>query len=209
MLDSADAECIAGVVTGPAYQALIDWRQNTDVEVMRAQIADLGRAMVIRLHGKNMLKAIADLPDPGEAEPYYGSFGGGYQYRFNYGEQGWLLQVENLAHRSFRSGLQEPLPALLLDDPANVRVHALPESPSGMKYSGARGLRSNGDYEQAEQAFFSIHEEMYAKLAEWGWTPARIAQYAYIFVPLSVGCEILVEHLATHAQIHLTKDIGW
>jgi hypothetical protein len=45
-------------------------------------------------------------------------------------------------------------------------------------------------------------------LVAWGWRPERLAECNYLFDPLSVGCEIMVEHPAAGTKNHLTKDVG-
>jgi hypothetical protein len=40
------------------------------------------------------------------------------------------------------------------------------------------------------------------------WNRFAIACTKYLFVPLSLGCEIAVEEIATGAQTHLLTDVG-
>jgi hypothetical protein len=61
----------------------------------------------------------------------------------------------------------------------------------------------------ATEARFTIDDEMYDRLLAWGWTPARLTEYQYCFAPLSVGCEIMVEHPTSGMKNHLTKDVEW
>ena len=50
---------------------------------------------------------------------------------------------------------------------------------------------------------------LYDKLLVWGWTSEQMTEYNYLFHPLSVGCEIMVEHPESGTKNHLTKDVGW
>ena len=79
--------------------------------------------------------------------------------------------------------------------------------------SFARGLRDDTDWRFRDwnptQASFAIAGEDYNKLLAMGWLPERLEDYEYCFVPLSVGCDIAVEHLASGKRLHLTADVVW
>jgi hypothetical protein len=125
MPDNSFTECLIAQVTGEAYHALMEWRDETDLQVLRTQIARRGKARVVRLGKEHVFTDITELPGPGEAEPFYGTFGGGYEYWFLHGPAGWMLRAENCAHRSIRFGLTEPIPPILIDDSTAVRVDVL------------------------------------------------------------------------------------
>jgi hypothetical protein len=81
MPGNTSTECVVAQVRGNAYRALMEWRDEADLEVLRAQIAHRGRARVVRLRKEHVFTEITELPGPGEAEPFYGTFGGGYESR--------------------------------------------------------------------------------------------------------------------------------
>ena len=56
---------------------------------------------------------------------------------------------------------------------------------------------------------FFVDGEMYERLAAWGWDCLQVEAYSYRFIPHSVGCEIVVKHLPSGQEVHLTEDVGW
>jgi hypothetical protein len=209
MLGSTSTECVIAQVTGEAYRALMAWRDEADLQVLRAQIAHRGKARVVRLGTEHVFTDITELPRPGEAEPFYGTFGGGYEYWFLHGPVGWMLRVENKSRPTVRFGPIEPIPPILLDDSTAVRVDVRRTLPEGVSWAGPGGLVDHRNTEDIGMGIFSIDGEMYDLLHASSWTPARLTQYKYLFIPLSVGCEIVVEDAVSGAQVHLTKDAGW
>src|SRR5207249_2647030 len=122
---------------------------------------------------------------------------------------GWMVRVENYVQDSVRFGLTVKIPPLLIDDTAAVHVSI--QRTEGVRWLAPCGLRddSNSDRTRTDRASFPIAGEDYDRLVAWGWTPARLTEYQYCFGPLSVGCEIMVEHPASGTSNHLTKDVGW
>ena len=70
-------------LNGSAYDQLITWQQRVDQNVLRHQLETRGQALVVRLRDQAGVQKITNLPEPGEAEPYYGAFGGAYRYTFH------------------------------------------------------------------------------------------------------------------------------
>jgi hypothetical protein len=119
--------------------------------------------------------------------------------------------VTNTMQRSFRFQDIAPIPPLLIEDSAGVRVDL--RLSEGVRWTSARGLQDDSDSipidRTATEARFTIDGEMYERLFAWEWTPQRLTEYQYCFIPLSAGCEIMVEHPASGTKNHLTQDVGW
>jgi hypothetical protein len=198
-------------VTGEAYRHMLAWRHDIDLQLIQFQLDHGGEALVIMFVPEFRMRRITELPAPGTARPHTSSFGGGYEYCFLYSSNGWTLRVTNTTQRSFRFQDIAPIPPLLIEDSAGVRVDLRPSE--GVRWTAARGLQDDSDSipidRTAIEARFTIDDEMYKRLLAWGWTSARLTEYKYRFIPLSAGCEIMVEHPASGTSNHLTKDVGW
>jgi hypothetical protein len=198
-------------ITGEAYRHMLDWRQDIDLQLIQFQLDHDREALVIMYEPKFGMRRITELPAPGTARPHTSSFGGGYEYCFLHRSTGWMLSVTNTTQRSFRFAHVAPIPPLLIEHSAGVSVDLRPSE--GVRWTAARGLQDDSGSmpvdRTAIEAQFTIDDEMYERLLAWGWTQARLTEYQYCFVPLSVGCEIMVEHPASGTKNHLTKDVGW
>jgi len=190
---------------------MLDWRHDIDLQLIQFQLDHGGEALVIMFVPEYGMHRITELPSPGTARPHASSFGGGYEYCFLYSSTGWTLRVTNTTQRSFRFEHLTPIPPLLIEDTAEVRVGLRPSE--GVRWTSASGLQDDSDSipidRTATEARFTIDGEMYERLLAEGWTPEKMTAYEYRFIPLSVGCEIMVEHPASGTKNHLTKDVGW
>lgn len=198
-------------ITGDAYRHMINWRNEVDLQLIQFELDDNGQALVITLVPEFHMRRITELPAPGTARPHVGSFGGGYEYCFLPSSSGWTVKVTNLTQRSFRFEHITPISPLVIEDSAEAYVSLRPSE--GGHWSTAHGLQDDSESmtidRTATEAQFTIDDEMYERLIAWGWTSDRLTEYQYCFVPLSVGCEIMVEHPASGTKNHLTKDVGW
>jgi hypothetical protein len=198
-------------ITGAAYRHMLEWRNEVDHQLIRFQLDHDGEALVIVFVPEYGMRRITELPSPGTARPHTSSFGGGYEYCFQYSLTGWTLSVTNTTQRSFRFAHVAPIPTLLIEESAGVIIDLRPSE--GVRWMAARGLQDDSDQmpidRSATEAQFSIDGEMYERLLASGWVPERMTEYQYRFAPLSVGCEIMVEHPGSGVRNHLTKDVGW
>jgi hypothetical protein len=196
-------------ITGEAYRHMLDWRYELDSKIIQEQLDRNGKALVIAYDPQPGFAHVTELPAPGTARPHSGAFGGGYEYSFLHTPAGWMLRVTNFVQDSIRFGLTKKVPLLLIDDTTAISVTV-------RQFEDIRGLAptglmddSNSDRTPTDRASFPIAGEDFDKLVAWSWTPARLTKYQYCFAPLSVGCEIMVEHPASGTKNHLTKDVGW
>jgi hypothetical protein len=200
-------------VAGEAYHHMLDWRYEVDSAIIQNQIDQKGKAIVI-VFGPSPgihhdMQWVTELPAPGTARPHCGSFGGGYEYCFLHTPAGWMLKVTNFVQDSIRFGLTKKIPPLLIDDTAAISVTV--RHIEDVRGLGPTGLMDDSDDDRTptNRATFPTGGEFYDKLLVWGWTPEQMTEYNYLFHPLSVGCEIMVEHPESGTKNHLTKDVGW
>jgi hypothetical protein len=198
-------------ITGEAYRHMLDWRHDIDLQLIQFQLDHDGEALVIMFVPEYGMRQITELPSPGTARPHTSSFGGGYEYCFLHGLTGWTLRVTNTTQRSFRFEQVALIPPLLIEESAGVSVDL--RLSEGVRWTAARGLQDDSDSmpidRTATEAQFNIDGEMYERLLALGWLPERMIEFQYCFIPLSAGCEIMVEHPASGMKNHLTKDMEW
>ena len=80
------------------------WQLAANQRLIKAQIEQRGRAIVIRYRQHRMLRQIDVVPELGEAEPWFGDFGGGYGFTFEPQSHGCLLTIECLVNANPRFG---------------------------------------------------------------------------------------------------------
>ena len=56
---------------------------------------------------------------------------------------------------------------------------------------------------------FFIDGEIYANLLATGWSKETVQAYQYKFIPTSVGCQIIIRHIASTQTFDLTENIEW
>jgi hypothetical protein len=194
-------------VGGAACQEVIAWQQEIDLQVIRHQLEQNVKAMLIRRGRRKGLQTIQELPEPGEAEPYYGQVGGAYLFTFTPQPNGCLLEVANTAR-----GPRHLYPDLLLPMkvfvPDAMWLQRKPLGEEGRPYSPQLTTERTMMAISVNEMLFWLEGEPYERLVTWGWDRQRPEQYRYEFTPLSVGCEIAVHHLDGET-IHLTQDAVW
>lgn len=196
-------------ITGEAYQHMLDWRNEIDSQLIQFQLDHYGASVVIIFTPKIDMRRITELPALGTARAHTSSFGGGYEFCFLHGSVGWMLSVTNTTQRSFRFEGIAPIPPLLIDDTTAISI--VVRQFEDVRRLAPAGLMddSSSDRTPTDRATFPIAGEDFDKLVAWGWTRERLTEYQYGFIPLSVGCEIMVEHPASGTKNRLTKDVGW
>ncbi len=187
------------------------WQQVVNLRLIAAQIAKEGRAFVTRL-GKNHGATISELPALGQAEPYVGDFGGLYTFVFSPTSDSCELEVRAAVGAFVMAGI-DTIPPLEITLSKEVASLTTSVPPYEQEWSDPR---LNRDEDTAfvhevslDELEFLIDGTMYERLVAWGWDPLQIEAYRYVFVPLSVGCELLVEHRPSEQKVHLTQDVGW
>ena len=187
------------------------WQQEVNLRLIAGQIAVKGEAHVALRGDDSGSSFITELPSPGEADPLIGTFGGIYTFIFSPDSDGCSLQVV-AAPVAFEWSAIEPTAPLELYLPGKV-VPTKGGEEHDRDYWASPKLTAEGDnfiheVSRDELEFF-VDGEMYERLAAWGWDCLQVEAYSYRFIPLSVGCEIVVKHLPSDREVHLTEDVGW
>jgi hypothetical protein len=197
-------------VTGDSLAEVIRWQQATDLFIMRYLIEQGGSAPVIRSAiSPDHIGVLSEPLPPGEALPWYGTFGGGYSFEFRPQAGGAHLRAVNEAggHELF---YPEPLPPLELDIPTPLEIRTEPEESGQLWYTSEWGWWYNGWADRRRDGLrFVIEPEFCRRLVESGWDVTRPDVYTYRFIPLSVGCEIFYHDIRRGLSYHLTNDVCW
>ena len=181
-------------INGEPYTQIVDWQRRTDHLIIKHQIETCGRALVVGLRGQAGRQQITEVPEPGEAAPWYGVTGGGYAYVFTPLAVGCALWVESSASHTFvYSGSIAPVEFYL---PDRIVAVTAPESSAG-RFA----------YEDTGQAYhFRITGRDYQELAAWPAFGEPLAEYSYRFVPTTIGTLITVTHHTTAVSLRLRED---
>jgi len=176
------------------------WVLLSDEAYMQNEINKHGVTTVIKYQGKVGFHRINEVPkQAGTATPYYGTTGGAYNFIFN-----------------------------VIDDDTTLRIrHALGSQLKLKPYETALGTQHQFEsqaeatdrwfmnrletiIENREKDFrFYIDGEIYANLLATGWKKENVQDYNYKFIPTSVGCQIIIRHIATSQTYNLTENIEW
>jgi len=210
-------------VNNNAYHQMISWQKRVDVDVLRHQIETRGQALVVRLGSQVGLQKITSLPELGDADPYYGAFGGAYRFTFHplSGPQTGPLSAEQSAP------LTGPLPAGCELEVFNqmggfayfypTRIDPLrlflPNPPELQRMSNGytRPLEAPPPFPiendpQAGEMSFRIHASLYATLTQWGWYGRSLSAYDFIFIPTTASCLVRVRMRESGAILDLLKE---
>ena len=183
------------------------WQLAANQMLIKGQIEKRGQAIVIRYREHNMLRQIDFTPELGEAEPWFGDFGGGYAFLFEPQNHGCILTIECLANGNPRFGGVEVEPFKML---LPIMPVVQPMRSEQERWFRPRIVGENARSEiSVPKLEFWIDGEMYEKLLASGWDEAQLWQHRYRFLPLSVGCEVYVVHLNSGKLMHLTKGMEW
>jgi hypothetical protein len=195
-------------LSGEPLDRVITWQREVDLLVFRYQIETHAPAIVVYHPKLRFPQSLTEVPKPGEAIPYYGSFSQAYVFTFLPYGRACRLKAENfcsqLGHR-----YPKDLPSLELELPESIQI----ETYASRELWAGPGWAWWYDDPAAESASdtitFAIDGEMYDRMVDWGWDRDRLDTYAYQFWPLSVGCEIVVRDTTTGEEERLTKDVCW
>ncbi len=197
----------------PAPTELIrQWQQVVNRSVIAGHLTRQGEALVTRLGHQEGLLTITELPALGEAEPYVGDFGGLYTFAFSPTSDSCELHV-SAAPAAFTRAAMEVMPPLDLHLPKDVMALTTRVPWDDLDWSDPQLNRDEDTAFVHEVSLavleFPIDGTMYEGLVGWGWDSWQVEAYRYLFIPLSVGCELAVEHRPSGQRIHLTADVGW
>ncbi len=193
-----------------ASERIQAWQQQLNQEIIRRQIARSGRAIVIRFRDERRLQQLTEVPGLGEGEPWYGEIGGMYTYTFKPELRSCDVQVD-MTDRGIAGADSLPVATSL-----NLRTSAALELVTNVEQAQQpRWLRpeiwgaGTGLHElSGAQPCFWIDADIYRRLVALGrnWQHART--FRYRFTPLTVGCDIAVQHVPSGHALHLTRHIS-
>jgi hypothetical protein len=176
------------------------WILLADEAYMRRKIETNGFATVIKLNGVNGLSRITEIPKlAGTAEPYYGTIGGAYHFRFQWVGPDTLLKIEHVNGRSI--GVHEHV--VWLGNQPRFESHAQPSNHWYM--NRLERLIENRNYNYS----MYIDGEIYANMVAVGWQKESARRYFYEFIPTTVGCVIKVRDHETQLTHDLTVNVEW
>lgn len=168
-----------------AYRA---WRAEADLAYMRAQIERQGFATALRLGGQEGWLRLTALPARGEAEPRYGTFGGGFAFVFRPGRGSCALTVEPPTDL-FLIGAPEHLRTLArIADPLELAAEPAALLAATVATLDPQGILDERPDDPARPWRFALSGPALADLRAWGWDAAVPAAYAYTFMPTNIGC---------------------
>lgn len=176
-----------------------------DYQVICDQFERSGRAIIVSLKGKPSFGQITEKPEIGEAVPWYGDVGTGYEYRLLPNPDGYLLKVRNLASEH-RMLCRETLPPYEIHVPKPVALH--------QNGNSSQGKERNAGYAFSEdkvvgEITYCVTPDIFPILAAWSWYGEPISRYEFIFAPLTIGNLVSVRHIESDEVIDLTKNIEW
>lgn len=199
------------VINQLAGEHIRAWQQQLNLELIRRQLAQNKRAVVIRFRNSHRLQAITEEPALGEAEPWYGEIGGLYSYTFIPRLNDCDLVVEMTDRGAITAEtFSKPL-SLVVRQAATIdqvyeveqQQHTLWLRPDIWEEGTSLHEVSGGEL------CFWIDGEIYKRLISFGWSRQQIHVYRYQFTPLTVGCDIVVNHITSGHMFHLTRHIDW
>lgn len=167
---------------------------------MQSEINKHGVTTVIKYQGKVGFHRLNEVPkQAGTATPYYGTTGGAHHFIFNVQEDDTILRIRH------RLGAQLKIKPYETPLGARVRFESHPEATNQWFMNRLETLIEN----RSEDFRFYIDGEIYANLVAIGWKKENIQDYQYKFIPTTVGCIIVVRHIASTQTFDLTGNIDW
>jgi hypothetical protein len=208
---------------GNDYRQVIKWQQQVDMDILRHQLETRGQALVMRLGDQVGMKKIIDLPALGEADPYYGAFGGAYRYTFHPLSEpktgplsmdqaapltkallhGCEVEICNQmgGFAYFYPTRISPLRLCLANPPELQHVSNESTRPLGDPLPDSVENDSHED-----EIHFRITTSLYSTLMQWGWYGRALSAYDFIFIPTTSSCLTRVRMRESGAIIDLVKE---
>lgn len=187
-------------LTSDACQQVTAWQQTVDLEVIRYQILHRGQAMVVRYGAQYGLQKLTSLPALGEAEAYYGMFGGAYRYTFQPTTEGCDLEVCNQMG-GFAYFYPDAIP------PLNLHLSTEPELVLRRRSRKVTAPLEAAPFTQENgEMIFRIPSHLYINLSRWAWYGRSLDFYRFIFVPTTTDCLVRVWMPESEAMVDLVKE---
>ncbi len=194
-------------ISGERIQA---WQQQLNQEIIRRQIARSGRAIVIRFRDQHGLQQLTEVPRPGEAEPWYGEIGGMYTYTFKPELRGCDVQVDMTDRGTAGADSLRVATSLNLRTSAALELVTNVQQVQQPRWRRPEiwGAGTSLHELSGAQPRFWIDADIYRRLVVLGWSWQQARTFRYRFTPLTVGCDIVVQHVPSGHALHLTRHIN-
>jgi len=192
-------------IADSAYGQVLAYQQEIDQMVLRYQIETRGQALVVRLGGKTGLQKINALPEPGIAEPYYGTLGGAYRYTFHPMVGGCELEVANQmgGFAFFYPERFDSLRLYLFDPPVETCVED-DDAPNALLEASMSDLYENAP--GCQEIRFRVPPLLYKAFSDWPWSRRPLHAYDFTFIPTSASCLARVTARESGVVLELTGE---
>ncbi|MBK6792639.1 MAG: hypothetical protein IPG80_08845 [Anaerolineales bacterium] len=200
MLPRVSYESLHFHIPAATVNKIAAWILLSDDAYMQSEINKHGVTTAIKYQGKVGFHRLNEVPkQTGMATPYYGTIGGVYNFIFNVQEDDTTLRIRHSLGNQFKLKPYETA----LGTHIQFEEHS---EASNRWFSN----RLETIIEEHEKDFrFYIDGEIYANLLAIGWQKERIQEYQYKFIPTTVGCRIIIRHIASTRTFDLTENIDW
>lgn len=179
---------------------IAEWILLSDEAYMQSEINKRGVTTAIKYQGKVGFHRINEVPkERGMATPYYGTFGGVYNFIFNVEEDDTLLRIRHSLGNQFKLKPYE----ITLGSQIQFESHT-----EASNHWFSNRLETIIEERQHDYRFF-IDGEIYTNLLATGWQKEQAHEYQYKFIPTTVGCRIIIRHIASAEIFDLTENIEW
>jgi hypothetical protein len=192
-------------ITADAYGQVLRFQQEIDHAVLCYQIETRGQALVVRLGSKTGLRKISELPQPGAAEPYYGTLGGAYRFTFHPMVGGCELELTNQmgGFAFFYPQRFDPLRMYLFNPPEETCISDF-DAPDAVLEASMGSLHQWDSVNQIIQ--FRIPPLLYKTFNDWPWSHRPLYAYDFTFIPTSSGCLSRVTARESGVVLELTGE---
>lgn len=184
------------------------WRMTADLAYLEGQLQRRGWAEVVRLGTEEGLIRITELPSPGEADPRYGDFGGGFDFCFQPGRGSCRLTVTAPPMTIPLFPPDEAAHSPVVDS-LDLDIEPMDLLDTIIKTPGNYGILDDCPNDPAQPWRFAITGPRIKRLAGLGWDYAVPTAYTYTFVPTNVGCAVHVVNLHSGVLMDLTEEDFW
>lgn len=193
-------------ITGESYSRVFHYRQAMDLRIVKNQIERRGMAIIHHFRGQDGLGTIHEIPEVGEAIPWYSTFGQGYNFTVRPEVEGAALKVKSLVS-GFPLICTEILPSLELLLPEGYHYQEAVDSlDKSLLWTPPPSFMENQERCEIE---LRIPIELLVPLAAWKNWGEPLTQYEFIFAPSSVRCEVIIQHAASGEHFNLIqKPLG-
>lgn len=188
-----------------SYKQIMTWQREINQAILRHQIETRGQALVTRLGDEIGVRKIDTLPEPGQAEPYFGALGGAYRYTFHPLVGGCELEVVNLmgGFAFYYPERFPPLHLFLFDPPEMIETNE-DETQDRMLDEELDNLFEHDP--QAGTMRFNVSPLLYQTFIDWAWSRRPLHAYDFIFTPNEGGCLIQVRSREGKVVLDLTQE---